>query len=541
MKSSLTIGVLIVCAIWANGAAARADSPSGQSPEIFRESFDTYCTPDGYPGTPPCPTGSAKDATALQRVWQTTSRSDATGLACGTQFVIDDNPVYLSSAPFGGRHPCLTNDPIGQQSVSDWHSPTPAPGIGFLIQQAHPGFDKIAATDEAPLVLEFYLSGVNKPEWPIGGGLSRSTAYIELALGEDRANTDYVWGPNCSTFCTPYINQGPFQIMCATGNPANGVPLPASCPSRATAPIHAAVAVGTMPMLDPDPCHCGPNDHGSLNEHLVIFDGQLWWNLRNNSPMSSGGTITPEDPNAPMPPPEGLNTPGNFQLMAGKPKQSGPPNQWVKLTIKTTTFDVEMTARELSLVNGYVYRVTSVMNGINRKYLGCFDQLRAGLGTGCQLATPDAWTDNCVGSGRNCIASPRNEANAVIFDDLVLRGGAGCSTKGACCHADNTCAQLEPAECAGVFKGTSTRCDQVACCPVIFGDANLDGFVDMDDFAALQRCITAGGGEIAGTCTCLNANGDGVIDGRDVQAFVHCANGPIVPGDSTAPCRGADW
>ncbi len=518
-----------------------ADCPSGFVNEIFCESFDTYCTSGGYPGSPDCATGSTKDNTRLQTVWQTTSIDDTTGSACGTQFVVDDNPVYFSSAPFSGRHPCLTNTVTGQQTVSNWNVIPPTPGIGFLIQNTFPGYNTVTATNDAPLVLEFYLSGVNKPEWGFGGGLTRSTGYIELALGDDRANTDYAWGQTCLTYCNPYLNQGPFQILCATGNPASGVPLPVACPTIASAPLHAAMAVGAMPMLDPDPCHCGQTDHGPLNEHLVVYDGQLWWNLRNNSPTASSGTITPENLNAPMPPPGDLNTAGNFMLMAGKPAGSGPPNQWVKLTIKATSFDVEMTARELSASNGFVYRVTSVMNGIPRKYLGCFDQIRGGAGTGCELATASSWTDNCAGGGRKCLLNTRNNANAVIFDDVVLHGGTGCTRNGACCKSDGTCTEVEEAECTGVFHGAGTLCSEVICCPIIHGDADKNGFVDMVDFGSLQECVTFGGTTTSTACECYDFNSDNAVDSMDVEHFILCANGSSIPGSSDPPCRGVGW
>ena len=529
----LSCAAMLVCP-----AISLADCPSGLPNEIFCDSFDTYCTNGGYPGSPDCASGSTKDNTRLQTVWRTTSIDETTGNTCGTQFIVDDNPVYLSSSPFGGRHPCLTNDAIGQQSVSNWNVDPSTPGIGFLIQNTFPGFDTVTATNTTPLILEFYLSGVNKPEWDAGGGLSRSTAYMELALGDDRANTDYVFSPYCGSYCNPPIGLGPFPVVCAVGNPESGLPLPVTCPSRETAPLHAAVAVGTMPMLDPNPCHCGVVEHGPINIHLTLFDGQLWWNLRNNSPVASGGTVTPEDPNAPMPPPGDLNNPGNFQLMAGKPNGSGPPNQWVKLTIYTSSFDIQMTARELSASNGYIYRVTSVMNGIPRKYLGCFDQLRGGLGTGCTLADASSWTDNCAGDGRKCIVTFKNNANAVIFDDVVLHGGAGCSLLGACCNTDNTCAEVEQADCAGIFHGTSTHCNEVVCCPVIHGDADKNGSVDMVDFGMLQACVTRGGTATTMACECFDFNSDNAVNSMDVEHFILCANGSTVPGDSIPPCRG---
>ena len=431
----------------------------------------------------------------------------------------------------------------------NWNAVPPrTPGISFLIQSAFPGYDAVQGLDTTPLMVDFYLSGVNKPEWAYGGGLSRSTAFMELAMGSDRANTDYVLGPNCNTYCNPPITSGSFNpIMCANGNPENGLPLPTGCPSRATAPIHEALAIGTLNMLDPDPCHCGVNDHGPINIHLVLYDGQLWWNLRTNSPKTSSGTITPEDPNAPMPPPQDLNASGTFQVMAGKPNQDGPPNQWVKLTIKTNTFDVEMTAREKSASNGYIYHVTSVMNDIDRKYLGPFDQLRGGLGAGCELASSASWTNNCVAGGRHCIVTHKNNANAVIFDDLELHGGIGYDPNGACGldNADCTngisqadCETEPPAGLGGVWRGSSTTCETLAtsCCPVPFADGDHDGDVDQDDFGMFQVCYTDTDGGVPPGCHCFNRDGDNDIDHPDFTAFSHCYTGANVPwGQTLAP------
>ena len=70
-------------------------------------------------------------------------------------------------------------------------------------------------------------------------------------------------------------------------------------------------------------------------------------------------------------------------------------------------------------------------------------------------------------------------------------------------------------------------------CPVPFADASGDGFVDMQDFAVLQTCLTTGdpASYDALHCACFDRNHDNVIDGHDVSAFVLCAAGPQVPVD----------
>ncbi len=534
------------CFLWAGlilcPVSVMADCPAGFANEIFCDSFDTYCSGGGFPGSADCAPGATKDNAPLQTVWQPVSRNDATNTTCGTTLMVEDTARYIWSLPFGGRYPCLQNDALGQQAVSDWNSPSPAPGIDFRVASVFGSeYSSVAGTDAAPLTLEFYLSGVNKPEWPIGGGLSRSTGYMELALGTDRANTDHVLSPVCATYCNPTLAVGPFPIICAQGNPA--YPMPAGCPSAASAPVHAAMAVGTMPLVDQDPCHCGVQEHGPISWHPAVYDGQKWWELRSNSPVASSGTVTPDpvNPDAPMPPPGGLNAPGNFTLLAGKPGGNGPAGQWVKLTIRTSTFDVEMISREKSQENGYIYQVTSFMAGITRQYLGSFDQLRSGVGAGCKLASSTDW-NNCVGGGRNCMVTLKQDANAVMFDDVVLHGGTGYTLAGACCAADGSCTEVEAADCAGrPFHGASTKCADVACCSEVFGDGNNDGVVDMTDFAMLQACATAGGGTASGRCTCFDVDSSRLIDVVDIGRFAMCANGPAAPGNSAAPCRGAGW
>ena len=92
----LSLAALGVCQ-----ASALAACPSGLPNEIFCEDYDTYCTTGGYPGSPDCASGSTADNTKIQTVWQTTSVDDSTSLTCGTQFIVDTDPVYLSSLPFG--------------------------------------------------------------------------------------------------------------------------------------------------------------------------------------------------------------------------------------------------------------------------------------------------------------------------------------------------------------------------------------------------------------------------------------------------------
>ena len=64
-------------------------------------------------------------------------------------------------------------------------------------------------------------------------------------------------------------------------------------------------------------------------------------------------------------------------------------------------------------------------------------------------------------------------------------------------------------------------------------DADGDGDVDQDDFAAFQSCYTGtgAGGYDCDACRCMNSDGDLDIDEDDYIAFEDCASGPDAPAD----------
>jgi hypothetical protein len=66
-------------------------------------------------------------------------------------------------------------------------------------------------------------------------------------------------------------------------------------------------------------------------------------------------------------------------------------------------------------------------------------------------------------------------------------------------------------------------------CPKPFADADEDGDVDMDDFAALQRCIKiAGSAQSAENCHCFDRAHDNDVDNFDITEFGYCATGADV-------------
>ncbi len=532
------------CVIVLSPRGLHAACPSGYPGEILCDDFDTYCQGGGFPGDPHCdPLTASKNDTILRAVWRRTSANEGNGNLCGTEFSAEDIDNNLVSFPFGARFPGQANAVLGQQTTRDWI--TGSLGLSRLIGNTFGApFTAVAGTDGAPLVMEFVESC--KP-W---GALYFSSGYMELAMGEDRANTDFVYAPDCNTYCSPPIAQGPFPIMCAQANPLS--PVPTGCPSSSTAPVRGAIAVGALGMLDTDPCHCGSTEaHGGQTYHLVVFDGKLWWTLRTNNPTVSQGTVTPVD-GAPMPPPPEIHVPGDFNLNGGD--TGGQALNWVKLTVRTTTFTVELNALEQSStpipdtdpVQYYKYYVSSVMD-LPRQYLGPFDRVRGGVGAGCPLETNADWTTcalNPVFAERRCLDNNGPNAAYVDFDDFVLHAGAGYQLAGACCLPDATCTQTLAEECqsaGGLFSGPSSTCETVHCCPRMLGDTNADQIVDMVDFAVLQRCMTTGGGTTSAVCRCLDHNQDNDIDAQDVERFIECANGPAASGNSAALCVSPGW
>jgi hypothetical protein len=65
--------------------------------------------------------------------------------------------------------------------------------------------------------------------------------------------------------------------------------------------------------------------------------------------------------------------------------------------------------------------------------------------------------------------------------------------------------------------------------PIIRGDVQLDGIVDIRDAPALVRVLEAPAEATASQLFAADVNGDGVIDGRDIQAFIDLLLGPPPP------------
>lgn len=540
---TLLLSLIAVC-LCQTGAMG-AFCPAGKVDEIFCDDFETYCGAEeggGYPygGTLCTEMDKPNGRWFLYGVWMPwsggTTMEVEDGVEGTTDLVIDG----VVSGRYGSK------GDLGQEAFRDWllspedvwseenvHDMHRLIGNVFGTQYA-----AVAGSDDSPLIMQFDFAAA-------GGKLHFSAGYYELAFGDhadpmNRANTDYAMWPK-GPCCNGMVQGGPWPLFCALGNPYdNSVMGGAGCPSIIDnpPPVRQALAVGAMPFLDTDPCHCGDNAHKPTNIHLNLFDGQVWWMLRNNSPFPTTGEVIPIG-SAPLPAPSDVLPPGEFILTAPPGNRNRDRFNRVVLTIRETTMKVEMFSVIHSDMAGAWYVVKSEMDNIPRAYTGPFDRTRVGVGPGCVLASNSSWETCNSAAGRQPIWL---DGFYVDFDNFVLSGGRGYSVEGACCNAtDGSCDMTLEEDCAGRWTKSGQPCSQTICCPQIYGDIDANGSVDMDDFAVLQRCITTGGGTIDPSCRCFDYNADNAIGSSDVQRFADCANGPGVPGDSSGACAGRGW
>lgn len=83
------------------------------------------------------------------------------------------------------------------------------------------------------------------------------------------------------------------------------------------------------------------------------------------------------------------------------------------------------------------------------------------------------------------------------------------------------------------FYSDGFRFESVEPCPTPFADADRDGDVDQDDFAAFQLCFSGSGRPMPGNdCDCFDRDpttrGDLDVDSEDLKQFKKCITGPAV-------------
>ncbi len=595
-RTILGIGIVLVIAshAWAN-SWCDGFYEIGIVP-VFCDDWDKYCTnPDPNIGQCPRDGGSTANEAAARRAWPRTSvnyrvapNEDGTLQGCGAQMDLEQNQSLLTSAPYGGRVNNMgdENGDLGQSTVSL------VPGIKSKFGDE---YSRIYGTDEHPLIVSFWMaSGMRS-----AAGLHLSNGIVELALEvtpEKKANyldrevapTDYIMvgAPeieNCNScyalcqqqfgvdigdphsawpsICQSYNARRPDSLCPDPSNP-DGPPVPCGppyCPEVPADKIHTTIAIGTLAMLDPNPCHCElppkPPDcpdkppfadyinHTTMNHHLAFFDGWKWRSL-------SEGNYG-----------EGAIGSGDFRL--------GKKYDHVRLIIRTSTVRIEHTSRDwlpgpdvcAPEVGGqWQDPVSSWADNIPRKYLGEFNVLRLGNPPSCVMCNSTDTDERCpqlngaydckvwAGTrchnmgGESCIGGYVDDgSNYVSFDGLIVEDGTPSPGYGACCGPDTVCSEGSEGDCellGGRFQGDGTTCEGRLCCPYPFADDDLDGDVDQDDFGAWQLCYTGQDGGVPAGCECLNRNsknaggGDDAqsdIDIRDLADFDQCWSGPNVP------------
>jgi hypothetical protein len=164
-----------------------------------------------------------------------------------------------------------------------------------------------------------------------------------------------------------------------------------------------------------------------------------------------------------------------------------------------------------------------------------------GDGTGvCQVTTPDACeelTGAYMGASTTC--GTDNDTCDFCPSDLNKKAAGTCG----CGHPDSDsdgdgipdCVD----NCPNTVRGMSV--DSNGCPPVIPGDFDRDGDVDLTDFAIFQGCFNGPNRPPAQASGCEDANLDGDaagdVDLSDFAVFQRCFNGPNRPpaGDCAVP------
>lgn len=433
----------------------------------FCEDFDRYCNP-----VPPLPyacdgtLGSSK--LALREVWVQNPPSNV----CGVEIQTGDQ--WFSSPPWAAAMTCHDSDVLGFATASM------APSIRAAFGEA---YSAVMGTDLNPLVLEFVLNGENWSKGIFGND------YLEMGYGAASAPTDYVLSANCST-CGGVNRRYP--IICQQAVP------PAGCGPIASVPHYSSIAVGFLAFLDENPCHCDdPSSyHSPYNEHLSFFDGHKWWKLRAGLfPNGSGDFRVRNDENI------------------------------IKLTIKSTTIMVELTCTDPD-PDEYSWCE------VPRDYMGPFNSMTVGFKHACKLkgsTAPDAEWD-CLNTP-DCV-NGADRGGVPTFDNIVLHGGMGDSIQGACCYPNATCSDEYYLDCdclGGIFRGHGTACVNLACPPPFKPDHDMDGDVDMSDFAWFQTCLSGSYVLPSVPCQVADLDNDNDVDHLDLLAFISSLSGTGIP------------
>ncbi|NOT01955.1 MAG: hypothetical protein HOP29_15175, partial [Phycisphaerales bacterium] len=147
----------------------------------------------------------------------------------------------------------------------------------------------------------------------------------------------------------------------------------------------------------------------------------------------------------------------------------------------------------------------------------CFDDVLSG--------TCLAIDGRPLGAGRSCDGDEDHDG-VIGCDDLcpdtptgLPVDGNGCAVFGACCFRGFYCIDVtDPGDCFAVegdYQGNQSNCDG-GCVFACLADFNLDGLVDLSDFASIQNCLVIGS---SSECLMFDFDDDGDADLPDWGSF----------------------
>ncbi len=366
----------------------------------------------------------------------------------------------------------------------------------------------IYGTDANPLTLDYYLDVGSQGWW-------RHNRFMEITCGADRAPTPMI-GVTCPEDGTTFRRYL---------NPAGD------------GQVHASIAVGVISAADTNPCHTlATNDEQHQVYRLVVYGG---------GPDPGAGN-------------ESWHILQNYPNL-GDDVHICQRNNRIKIYIKTSTVDVELTSR-YNTSTGACDSSTTYNVTIPRLYFGPFNSLVMG-------GIPDEEFGGCWREGSPGASIPSTTYKNWI-DNVELAGGEAflepesCTITvppGACCLPNGECQDdVEADACTetlnGEFQGAGSTCATSSCCldPVfdtlgggINGD-EPDGAIDQQDFGYFQTCITGPTDPddvfetLPDKCRCMDITSntigvpDGAIDQNEFGIFQVCATGPT-PGTPVDP------
>ena len=379
---------------------------------VFCDDFDSYCSSNysnniHWPGYPPTPDNtfcsSAVDTTYsewwLKQHW---TKPYSGGPQFGVSNVDPDQGGVRLEGWDGSTGwaslPFVAQSSGNQDGYNDPNRGSAYANFDMAGAIAHrfPGATAVNGTDDAPLVLRYWLHD-DQGFWlgsQVGWGMVANWPwYMELFLDNDRAPTDYTIYYD-STCPNPYG----WPVVCQQA-PGTAPGLPASCPPLSTV-VHGSMTFGWMAPLDTNPCDVETGRKPTMY-HAATFDGLYWRRLTPNTYPGDGGGF-----------------------------QYDMQQAYFEMTIRSTTYTVRLIA-PVDTIGGAAhgqctsncYAIRTSTATLPRNYLGPFNKIGMGIAPGCEL---DPTTGACkAGTVRDQHAWWWDDATCHWVDRVVVYGGVG--------------------------------------------------------------------------------------------------------------------